>query len=70
MPTKKYAYQDHNPLQFHERVQLWKEQKELKIQESRKKDENKDLKSCTFQPTMVKFKDLIKLFISEGYFKF
>ena len=53
LQNKKYYYQNQNPLQFHERLQLWKAQKELKIQESRKKDEDKDIKDCTFQPTTV-----------------
>lgn len=39
---------------FYERTALWNEQKQKKLAEVRKVDEDKDLYDCTFQPNVDK----------------
>lgn len=53
IPKINRKYPVDSTVSFIERSRLWKQQKDQRLNEIRKQDENKDLKGCTFQPNLV-----------------
>jgi len=53
LKNPRYTYTQQNALAFPDRSVLWKQQKQTKLDQVRKKDEDKDIKDCTFHPTLL-----------------